>query len=297
MSVGSVSKTFVAALVGRLATRGVLSLNDHLDKYVPNFPDAAAITVRELLNHTSGIRDVFDAPGMADAILNDPTRTWTPDEVLAAIGSPYFTPGTGYHYSNTDYLLLGKVVEKATGKTVAELVRSEFLSPLDLTHTFLQTEESAEGMVAHGYMAPPLRATDNFAGTMIPFNSEATSVGCAGAYVSTATDLARWATALYSGQILDQATLADMVDITQTMSFPAKPKTPYGLGLEQLGIDNQVAWGHRGHLDGFWTAMEYLPDIGITIVVVTNGDWANPVDLAAALGAVLIPQPETPPAG
>lgn len=295
MSVASVSKTFVAALVGRLAQRGVLSLDDHLDRYVPSFPNAGDVTLRELLNHTSGIQDVFDAPGLADAIVDYPTRIWTPDQILARIGQPNFRPGTAYRYSNTDFLLLGKVVEKATDRTVADLVRSEFLSPLDLNHTYLQTEESVEGTLAHGYMGSARWPQDNFAGTMIPFNAEASSVGCAGAYVSTASDLARWASALYGGLILDQATLADMVDITQTTSFASKPKTPYGLGFEELPVDGQLAWGHRGHLDGFWSAMEYLPDYDLTVVTLTNGEWASPVDLDAALVGVLLPPSTSPP--
>jgi D-alanyl-D-alanine carboxypeptidase len=289
-SIGSISKTFIAALAGRLAARGTISLDDPLAKYVPDFYDAANITLRQLLNHTSGVRDLFDV--MAPAILADRTRAWTTDEVLAKVGkSRYaFAPGHGYWYSNTDYVLLGAVIEKATGQPIAALVRSEFLEPLGLTHTFLQTEEDAPGAKAHGYFKPTSAPVDQSAGTMLPFTAEATVVGPAGAYVSTASDLARWGDALYNGNVLDQATLAAMTDISQTQGFkaPFTPRWTYGLGLEETTIAGQTAWGHRGHLDGFWSAMWYLPASQATIVVIANAEWADPVAATAVLAKVIL---------
>ena len=119
-------------------------------------------------------------------------------------------------------------IEKVTGKTVAELVRAEFLTPLGLKDTYLQTEETAQGPLAHGYETKG-SARSNIAGPMLPYTAMATVVGPSGAYVSTASDVARWAHALYSGQILDQATFAAMVDISS--SQPYKPRWVYGLGL------------------------------------------------------------------
>ncbi|HEX7612447.1 MAG TPA: serine hydrolase [Candidatus Limnocylindrales bacterium] len=291
-SVGSISKTFVAALTGRLAARGTISLDDPLAKYVPTFHDATSITLRQLLNHTSGVQDIFEIKGFSDAILANRTRAWTAEEVLAKVGSARYTfaPGKGYRYSNTDYILLGAAIEQATGEPIAALVRSEFLEPLGLSHTFLQTEEEAPGAKAHGYFKPASAPVDQSAGTMLPFTAEATVVGPAGAYVSTATDLARWGDALYNGNVLDQATLAAMTDISQTQGFKA-PFTPhwvYGLGLEETTIAGQTAWGHRGYLDGFWSAMWYLPASRVTIVVIANAEWADPVAAAAVLAKVIL---------
>jgi D-alanyl-D-alanine carboxypeptidase len=292
-SVGSISKTFVAALTGRLAARGTISLDDPLAKYVPTFHDAASITLRQLLNHTSGVQDIFEIKGFSDAILANRTRAWTTEEVLAKVGSARyaFAPGKGYRYSNTDYVLLGAAIEQATGQPIAALIRSEFLEPLGLTHTFLQTEEEAPGAKAHGYWAPASAPVDQSAGTMLPFTAEATAAGPAGAYVSTATDLARWGDALYNGNVLDQATLAAMADISQTQGFKA-PYTPvhwlYGLGMEETSLAGQTAWGHRGHLDGFWSAMWYLPASHVTIVVIANAEWADPVAACSTLAKVII---------
>jgi D-alanyl-D-alanine carboxypeptidase len=299
-SAGSITKTFVAALAGRLARAGTIGLDDPLSEYVPDFPNAANITLRQLLNHTSGIDDLFDYAGtIGPAVVYRPTVTWTPAQVFARLLGPKFKPGANYYYSNTNYILLGLVIEKATGQTVAALVRSEFLEPLGLTHTFLQTEEQMQGPKAHGYCtgAGPTcgadatkasTAYDNFAGTMLPFTSEATAVGFAGAYVSTASDLAIWANALYGGVILDDAMLASMVDISQTAGLKTKPRYPYGFGFELMSIAGQIGWGHRGNLDGFWSTMEYLPAQHVSVVFMTNCQWADPIAAASALAKIAI---------
>lgn len=288
-SIGSISKTFVAAAVGRLAMRGTIGLDDPLSKYLPDYPNASNISLRQMLNHTSGIREPFDDQNMADAILANPAQPWTTAQVLSWIGgTPYFAPGAGYHYSNANFILLGEVIEKATGQSLASLVRSEFLTPLGLSHTFLQTEETVTGAKAHGFMAPASRPRDNSAGTMIPFTAEATAFGPAGAFVSTPTDLARWASALYGGNVLDQATLAAMVDISPMLPYKPATARSYGLGFEETTIAGQVAWGHVGHLDGFMSAMEYLPASHVTIVVLENAEWAAPIAAATALAKAAI---------
>ncbi len=294
-SVGSISKTFVAALVLRLAGLGTIGLDDPLSRYVPTFPNAAAITIRELLNHTSGIHDLFTSPGMSDDILADTARVWTPQQVLARIGKPYFAPGKGYFYSNTNYVLLGLVLEKATKKPLATLIREEFLVPLGMSHTFLQTEEKTVGIPAHGYQGTGAKPVDLSVGqTMVPFTSEVTACGPAGAIVSNAADLARWASALYGGGVLSEADLASMIDVST--SLPYKPHFPYGLGFEETSMGGRVAWGHRGHLDGFWSSMEYLPDLGLTIVVLANAEWADPYAAGATLADVILGAPPAPPA-
>jgi D-alanyl-D-alanine carboxypeptidase len=289
-SVASITKTFVAALVLRLAARGTLGLDDPLSRYVPSFPNAAAITLRELLSHTSGIHDLFTSPGMADDILADPSRAWTPQQVLARIGKPYFAPGNGYYYSNTNYVLLGLVVEKATGEKLATLVREEFLTPLGLSHTFMQTEERTLGVVAHGYNGSVAKPVDLSIGqTMVPFTSEVTACSSACAIVSNAADLARWASALYGGGLLDGAQMASMLDTTPALPYPSL--VPRGLGAEVINLGGRVAWGHRGHLDGFDGSMMYLPESGLTIVVQANAEWANALGASATLANVVLGVP------
>jgi D-alanyl-D-alanine carboxypeptidase len=212
---------------------------------------------------------------MAGAITSDPSRIWTVAQVLARVGKPYFAPGRGYTYSNTNYILLGAAIEKATGKTLAALVRSEFLDPLGMKSTWFQPEEKvATTNFSHGYMNTASKPRDVSAGQkMLPYSSEATVAGASGGFVSTAGDLARWASALYGGGILDQAALASMIDVSPTL--PYKPAYPYGFGFERTSIAGRTAWGHRGHLDGFWSAMWYLPDSRVTVVILTNDEWTN----------------------
>jgi D-alanyl-D-alanine carboxypeptidase len=287
-SIGSISKTFVAALALRLAGRGTIGLDDPLSKYLPAYPNAAHITLRQLLDHRSGIHDVFTSSGMANAIISDPSRIWTTAEVLARIGKPYFTPGSGYVYSNTNYILLGEAIEKATNQTIAALVRTEFLQPLGLANTWFQPEETvSSSSFAHGYMGKPAAPIDRSAGQkMLPYNSEATVAGASGGFVSTASDLARWASDLYGGGVLGEADLASMVDVSPTL--PYRPPYPYGYGFERATISGQMAWGHRGHLDGFWSAMWYLPSSRITIVILTNDEWTNTQTASAQLVRTLL---------
>jgi D-alanyl-D-alanine carboxypeptidase len=288
-SVASISKTFVSAVIGRLVQDGRLRLDDPLSKFVA-FPNAAHISIRELLDHTSGIRDLFDI--LNKTLLANPTQAWTTSQVLAAVGArAYFKPGASYRYSNTDYVLLGAVAEKVTGKNLAALVRSYFLVPLGMKHTFLQTEEKASGAKAHGYIGSAKTPVANYVGTMLPFTAEATAASFAGAYVSTASDLAIWANALYGGYVLDADTLASIVDISPTARFAGQGRmygVGYGLGLEESTVDGTVSWGHRGHLDGFNSAMEYLPAYHVSIVVLINAEWADPMTTVADLAGIAI---------
>jgi D-alanyl-D-alanine carboxypeptidase len=287
-SVGSISKTFTGALALRLVEQGAISLDEPLSKYLPKFPNASKITIRMLMNHTSGVRDIFEASIFANFDANHSTR-WTADKVLALVSRPYFAPGTNYHYSNTNYIILGQVIEKATGKTVASLVHSEFLTPLGLDHTYLQWQETPNDPLAHGYVGSKTNPTDISKGqALIPYVSEATAVGSAGGVVSNAHDIAIWATALYDGAFLDEAMMASMTDVTLTAPF--KPTLLYGLALEQLPISGRLAWGHRGHLDGFWSSVAYFPDADVTVALLTNSDWINPLTAIASIIGVL-PKP------
>ena len=280
-SVGSITKTFTGALALRLAERGTISLDDRLSKWVPTYPNAANITLRELLNHTSGIRDFFETATFK-YIDADHNATWTPEQVLARIGKPYFAPGKGYHYSSTNYVLLGLVLERATGKQLAELVRTEFLDPLGLSHTFLQSEEPITGTLAHGYLGPPTSPKDVSVGqAMLPYVSVATASGASGALVSTPSDIAKWATALYGGELLDHASMAAMLDVST--SAPYHPEIQYGLAVERLPVGGRLGWGHRGHLDGFWSTMVYLPASHLTFVVLVSADWPDPLKTVGAM--------------
>ena len=283
--VGSITKTFVAALTLQLADQGVLGLSDPVSRWLPGFTGNPGATIRELLDHTSGIDDPFAHASLLDALGTHPRVAWTPAQVLRYVGKPRFAPGRGWYYSNANYLLLGEIVQQATGQSVATLIRQRFLDPLGLSHTFLQGEEPVVGSSAQGYDAPTNTTwalTDLSDGSpYLPFTSLATALGTAGAVVSTAGDLLRWAQALYGGRVLPPAALTRMLDFGLTLGL--RPRWPYGLGVQELTFRGQVSWGHSGLLSGFHAAMRYFPATGLTIVVLVNDDTTNPDTLVAAL--------------
>jgi D-alanyl-D-alanine carboxypeptidase len=274
-NVGSISKTFTGAMALRLMERGVIGLDDPVSTYLPSYPNGSKITIRMLLNHTSGIRDIFE-PAIYKNFEDNKDARWTVAQAISLVGRPYFAPGTNYHYSSTNFMVLGEVIEKVTGKKLATLVHEELLTPLGMTHTYLQWEEKPKGVLAHGYQAPLSNLKDVSDGqSLIPFVSVVTGVGPAGGMASTASDIVRWVTALYDGSLFDTSSMVSMTDVTLTKPF--KPHLLYGLAFEQLPIAGHIAWGHRGHMDGFWSTMAYFPDSGISIAILTNSDWINPL--------------------
>ena len=223
----SVSKTFTSALILRLAEDGLLDLDASVRSYLPTLGISRAITVRELLDHTSGLRDFFFHPRIDHDLLTKPTLVWDAARSLKYLGKPYGKPGTSWHYSNTNYLILGLVAEAVGGGTVAEQLRTRFFTPLGLERTFYQSVEKPKGPLARSYRFvgtdPKLPAIDLSDGTqVVPFTSVVTAAGAAGSIASTSSDLVRWAQALYGGSLLEPATRAEMVgDVVRTA--PYKP--------------------------------------------------------------------------
>ena len=293
LDAGSVTKTFVAALVLQLAGQGVLGLDDPISRWLPGLPYDTGITIRELLDHTSGVDDAFNHRALLDALSAHPRVAWTPDQVLAYVGHPLFAPGQGWSYSNANYILVGQIVERATGQTLAALLRQRFFVPLRLTHTYLQSEEPISGTIAHGYdytSYATWSVKDLSDGTPhLPFTSLGTSLGAAGSLVTTADDLARWALYLYRGRVLPPAELAQMLDFGLTAVF--HPTLPYGLGVQRRSLSGQGSWGHDGSLSGYRTAMRYFPGTGVSIAVMTNSDHVDPDVIVNALLDVLYPPP------
>ena len=286
-AIASVSKTFTAALILALAEDGIVDLDAPVRQYLPAVKKISAkIKVRQLLDHTSGLRDFFFHPSIDHQLLSRPARRWDPALSLKYLGKPYSAPGKSWHYSNTNYLLLGMVAEAAGKKPLADQVRQRFLEPLDLDHTWYQPEDPPPVDVAHGYRftststaAPAIDLTD---GTpLVPFTSVVTAAGGAGGFASTARDLAHWAQALYGGHVLRPEYLAAMVDPSTTAAL--KSAIPYGYGTQVVDIDGVRTFGHSGRLLGFRAAMRYVPDRGVSIALVTNQSRTDPGPIVRSL--------------
>ena len=228
-AVASISKTFLAALVVQLSLEGRFALDDPVLAYLPTANVDPAVTIRELLDHTSGVYDFFSNSKIDKALLGCPTCLWTPARALAYVKKPYFAPGTSFAYSNTNYVLLGQLVERVTGVPYATLLRQRFFGPLGLTSTYVQGMEPARGgAIAHAYRFLTSkvneRPTPLWDGTGIaPFRSLVTAAGSSGAIASSSLDLARWTRALYGGQVLGPVGAAEMLDFTTVTTDPAKP--------------------------------------------------------------------------
>jgi D-alanyl-D-alanine carboxypeptidase len=296
-AIASVTKTFTAALILRLADQGRLTINDPLARWLPDYPNAARITLRMLLQHTSGLADFFSNPKFDAALNRAKLRAWTPDEVLPFVGKPVFAPGKGWAYSNTNFVLLGLVAERAGGAPWAEQVRREFFVPLGLASTYVQGVGTP--------VVPPAHANQMFVGsggrilprdlgdgsTFVPFTSVATAAFSAGSIASTSGDLARWAQALYGGDVLTPVSKAEMLTFDPNISRAYA--TAYGLGVSRVKIDGRfVAFGHTGALAGTRAAIRWLPKERVSVAVVFNRDLFRGDDMIRHLMAALYPRPK-----
>lgn len=267
--VGSVTKTFLATLIIKAQERGQLRLTDTVEHWLPGLvPHGSRITLRELLNHTSGIFDVVKDDDFFHAVFTDPLQPYTPEQLvnIATAHPRVFKPGKGWGYSNTNYILLGMVLERATHRSVTDLVREQITNPLGLHDTeFPATSPDITGFHAHGYLPPSLTGDGYRDITRI----SPTALGSAGAIVSTPDDLRAFFRALLSGRVLTPRQLADM-----KTTVHAGPHYRYGLGLYTRKTPCGRVWGNDGNAPGYETTV--LSDAsgrrGFVLTVTTQPD-------------------------
>jgi D-alanyl-D-alanine carboxypeptidase len=254
-----------------------------------------------LLDHTSGLPDYFLNPKIDRPLQARPRDAWTIDRTLGYVGKRLSAPGAAWHYANTNYLLLGLIAERATGRPLAEAIRARLLEPAGLGATWYQAVEAPREPVAHGYRfvgtkrtAPPIDLADG-SGVM-PFRSVVTAAAGAGSMAGTSGDLARWARALYAGDVLGpEGTAILLSGFSKTTHY--LPGVAYGFGVQALSIDGHPSLGHSGRLLGFRSAARHFALDGITIAVLTNQNRADPGAILAALLAVATRPPIAPPCG
>ena len=305
---GSATKTFTAALVLKLVEDGALALDDPVVRWLPEYAGKSflgatpalrrSITVRELLAQTSGLYDYFNSLPLDARLRAAKTRVWAPSAVLAYVKKPLFPAGDGWVYANTNYLLLGLIAERAGGAPIATLLRTRLLDPQGLSSLYLQVAEAPRGPVSRGYdfatlsrTATPIPWSD---GTKVmPFTSVTSAAGSAGAMAGTARDLARWGLALYGGTLLRPDTQAAMLAFDGTAAPGAA--TDYGLGVGRRLLGDRMTYGHSGRLAGYRCTLRYVPELGVSVAVVTNQDRWDPDRVAEALLDVIDPPPAPAP--
>jgi D-alanyl-D-alanine carboxypeptidase len=292
-AVASVSKTFLSALVLALAHEGRLRLDDRAHRYLPGIALDRRITIRMLLDHTSGLGDFFLNPKIDAPLRADRDRIWTPEMSLSFVPKRYFAPGKGWAYSNTNYLLLGIIAERIGQASLAEQYRRRFIEPLGLSRTYYQVTEKPRGRVATAYRFDgpgknrrPIAMADG-TGT-VPFRSVVTAAGGAAPIASTSGDLARWARALYGVRVLDPAsTAAISADMLRTAAL--KARIPYGLGTQGVAIDGLWTLGHSGRLLGARAVMRYFSASGVSVAIVSNQSRTDLAPLLARLALIAVP--------
>jgi D-alanyl-D-alanine carboxypeptidase len=310
---GSVTKTLTAALVLKLVEEGRLGLDDPVIRWLPEYADDTfmgttparrqLVTVRMLLAQTSGLYDYFNSLPLDAKLRASRKRVWQPDEVLAYVKKPLFIAGDAWSYSNTNYLLLGLVAERAGGAPYATLLRTRLLEPAGLSALYLQVAETTKAPIAKGYdfaslsrTARPIPWSD---GTRVmPFTSVTSAAGSAGAAAGTARDLARWGLALYGGTVLSPDSLARMLAFDGTAAPGAA--SDYGLGVGRRLVGDRLTVGHSGRLAGFRSSLRYVPELGVSVAVVTNQDRWDPDRVVEAVLDVLdppAPEPSPSPSG
>lgn len=267
--VGSVTKTFVAALVLKLAEDGVLGLDDRLSRWVPEFPGSRRITLRQLLNHTAGTADfVTDGRFLAAQRRRGLAAAWTPQQLLRYVPEPLAEPGERWSYSNTNYLLLGLAIERATHSTVGRELHRRLLPRATFDRIVYQGEERPRGAVAVGYQQldgdPELESTLN--NPYVPSISEATIAWASGNLLASAEDLARAGDRLFRGELLSARSRREMTEWVKAVFEPPE----YGLGLAHDELGGEEVWGHSGDIVGFHADLWYLPKTGVTVAALIN---------------------------
>ena len=262
--IGSVTKQFTAAAIMKLAEQDLLSIDDDISDYLPDF-DAGGrdITIRQLLNHTSGVPSYTSQP---EFFPRGSALNLTHEELLAYIdGVPFdFEPGEGWNYSNSGYYLLGMIIEAASGETYADYIENTFSEPLGLTRTRYGSESEIIQNRAQGYNYDTVTKTLT--------NDELISMntpGAAGALIASAGDLVRWQVALTGGQAVSPDSYEQM--ITSTVETGQGPQE-YGFGLMINEINGRQVISHTGGIPGFNSILTTVPDQDLHVAVISNSN-------------------------
>jgi D-alanyl-D-alanine carboxypeptidase len=293
--IASISKVFTAVVILQLAQEGRIDLDAPLATWYPSLvPNADAITVRDLLNQTTGLYDYLEDRNFVIGAYQQPDRSWAPDELVeyAAQFPAAFRPGAqgAWDYSSTNYVILGMIAERVTGRSLAAEMRQRIFEPLELAGTFFTPEEPIQGVQARGYS----NALDQT-------NAPMTLVFATANIVSTAGDVRRFAEGLFGGRLLQPATLDLMKTFVDGKGQYNMPALEYGLGVMRNrlpvgpGPDGQArpaevtsVMGHIGGYGGFRSAVWYAPESGITLALAVNQAATDPNKLSTRIFDALL---------
>ncbi|MFH0735385.1 MAG: serine hydrolase domain-containing protein [bacterium] len=259
--IGSITKTFTVTALLQLVDEGKIQLDDKLNKYLPDYPNAKNVTISQLCNMTSGIYNYAETTEFANTIISNPNGYLAPDDLInfTTSYSYYFTPGTDYYYSNTNTIIIGKIIEILTGDSLENQINKRFLVKYGLINTNFPTDKYLLGEHAHGY------------GSFIPGTGDmdvtdlydVSWAWAAGAMTSNVYDLAVWVKYLATGiLVLPETQLKRLEYVTLSQQYELK----YGLGL----MSAAGFIGHNGMLPGFQAIAVYSPQKNATFIILMN---------------------------
>jgi CubicO group peptidase (beta-lactamase class C family) len=249
--IGSISKMFTATIIFQLIEEGKTSLTTTLDTYFPTLPNAAKITVGNLLNHRSGLHNFTDEPDYTTYMTNPKTH----DEMLTIISKNKvdFQPGEKFSYSNSNYVVLGYIIEKVCNEPYSKVLRDRITSKIRLTNTYYGGKTNIKNNESYSY-----KWSKNW--ELLP-ETDMSIPGGAGSILSTPTDLVKFIEALFSLKLVSENSLNQMKNITDG----------YGMGMMQIPFINKKFYGHGGGIDGFASILAYSPEDSLAIAYCTNG--------------------------
>jgi D-alanyl-D-alanine carboxypeptidase len=284
--IASITKQFTAAAVMRLVERGSVSLEAPITTYLPQYPKWSAVTVRQLLNHTSGIKSYTSTPEWRTRWADD----LSPAQLVAFVeNAPFdFPPGSSWRYNNTGYMLLGMLLEKVTKQPYAALVAREFFAPLGMRSARYCPSRPTDAAFAVGY--------DEEAGKYRPTAYlSMTHPYAAGGLCMSVPDYLRWQTALYSGRIVRTHSLMLMAGPeTLTVGDRRGTTTGYGMGLGRGNVGTHPTIQHGGSINGFSTQQYWFPNDSLSIVAFINTSGAEQNWLVDNLASAVLGMPVKP---
>ncbi len=280
--IGSLTKTYVSTAVLQLVAQHRVRLDAPASTYLPELlASRPRITVRQLLDHTSGMFEFNDDPRvLAPYFKGDLAHVWSPRSLvrISLAHAPVSRPGTAFHYSNTNYLLAGLLVEAVTGHRLGDVLRHRVFAEAGLRATTFTSSRTLPAPAAHGYFTFEAGEAPTDITPLYPYP------WASGAAVSTAPDVARFYRHLLSGRLLPRGLMRAM-RTTVDASAEEGPGTAYGLGLERFTTSCGQAWGHGGNFPGYVTYVYSSPSGGRQTVLLLNED---PQSLAPAVGRVFM---------
>jgi CubicO group peptidase (beta-lactamase class C family) len=273
--IGSITKMFTTTMIFQLIEEGKIKLNTTLNTYFTNIPNSDKITISNLLNHRSGLHNFTDDP----AYMSYMTQPKTQDEMVEIIAKykPDFEPNQKGAYSNSNFILLGYILEKITKEPYSKNLTKRITSKIGLTNTYFGGKTNVNNNESYSYQFVDSWKQQPETDMSIP--------GGAGSIVSTPSDLTKFIEALFSLKLVSQNSLDQMKTITEG----------YGMGMFQIPFNTKKAYGHNGGIDGFVSNLAYFPEDNLAIAYCTNGQVYSFNDILIGVLSIYFNQPYSIP--